>query len=934
VATKLVKYNEKRDFARTPEPAGEEAASGREIFMVQKHAATRLHWDFRLELDGVLLSWAVTRGPSADPDDKRLAVRTEDHPLTYATFEGTIPKGQYGGGTVMLWDRGTWTPHPGKDPVKTLAEGHLHFTLDGERMRGEWIMVRLKPRPKEKQESWLLRKVADSDAGGDLAAEHMTSVASGRTMEEIAAGATPHPGAHATVPLPQGERGSLPSPLEGEGDASVASEGEGSPPAFRAPMLATLTDAPPAGNDWLHEVKFDGYRLLVALGGGKVECWTRNGNVFAPPSLGPLADELLRLPIKSALLDGEVCVLDHHGRPHFSLLKNSLKERSSPLDLFVFDALEVDGEDLTGLPLTDRKARLQALLKPLKPPVHYTDHVRGEGERVLSALCAKDFEGIISKRADSRYLIGKRGPAWLKIKCGHRQEFVIGGWSRSDKGRGFASLLLGYMKDGALIYAGRVGTGFDTAEIARLTERMAAMTLPEAPFAEVPREAKRGATWVRPELVCEVAYTEFTPDNHLRHPSYLGLREDKAAADVVLEVALPAPNTAPPPSPTAPPPPKREEGASPPPQGEVGAKRTEGEWGARHGVTLTNPDRVIFPEAGITKAMLADYYEAVAPLIIAEIADRPLSLVRCPQGRGKQCFFQKHDSGMFSDAVKRVDLHEITSEGAERQPYLYVEDIAGVLSTVQMGALELHIWGAKVPREDLPDRLVFDLDPDEGLGFPAVIEGALDLRARLKVRGLESWPMLSGGKGVHVIVPIAPEHAWDVVKPWTHRFALAAAAERPERYTATLAKKARGGKIFIDYLRNGRGATAIAPYSTRAREGAPVAAPIAWKELAGFTTGAAFGVRDAAALVKRAANNSAASVGAAAATAARHPSGVAASAAGEIAAIATAPRATPARSSSRANSATARVEYSSAQSTAPARNSASAAASSGVGSAA
>ena len=842
---KLARYNAKRDFAATPEPAGVEASSGKNIFMVQKHAATRLHWDFRLELGGVLLSWAVTRGPSANPEDKRLAVRTEDHPLTYATFEGTIPKGQYGGGTVMLWDRGTWTPHPGKDPVKTLEEGHLHFTLDGERMRGEWIMVRLKPRAKEKQESWLLRKVADADAGGDLAAEFMTSVASGRTMEAIASGAPfPLPALRA-VPPPAGGRVAgrrgPPSPEPGEGQRRQP-QGEGTP-AFRAPMLATLTDAPPAGREWLNEVKFDGYRLLVAVGGGRVEAWTRNQNAFAPPSLGPIVAELAKLP-GTALLDGEVCALDHHGRPHFSMLKGSLKEGSEPLDLFLFDVLEVDGEDLTGLPLTERKARLAALLKPLKPPVHYVDHVVGEGEKVLSALCGGGYEGIIAKRADSKYAVGRRGPNWLKIKCGHRQEFVIGGWSRSDKGRGFASLLLGYYEGDKLVYAGRVGTGFDTAEIARLSDRMAAMVLDAPAFAEVPREARRGATWVRPELVCEVAYTEFTPDGHLRHPSYLGLRADKAAGDVVLEQAAPAPSA------LQAPPPKGEEGASPPPLGEVAAKPTEGV--APPGPQLSNPDRVLFPESGITKRMLADYYAAVAPLILPEIANRPLSLVRCPQGRGKHCFFQKHDSGGFSDAVHKIDLHEITSEGDVRQPYLYLDSLEGLTSTVQMGTLELHIWGSHVPTEEKPDRLVFDLDPDEGLGFPAVIEGALDLRARLKAKGLESWPMLSGGKGVHVIVPIVPERDWAAVKAWCHDFARAAAAEQPTRYTATLAKKARAGRIFIDYLRNGRGATAIAPYSTRAREGAPVAAPIGWKELPAFTTGAAFRVKDAAELVKRA----------------------------------------------------------------------------------
>ncbi len=849
MATKLARYNEKRDFAATPEPAGVEASSGRNIFMVQKHAATRLHWDFRLELGGVLLSWAVTRGPSANPDDKRLAVRTEDHPLTYSTFEGTIPKGQYGGGTVMLWDRGTWTPHPGKDPVKTLEEGHLHFTLDGERMKGEWIMIRLKPRPREKQESWLLRKVADARAGIDLAAEYMTSVASGRTMEAIAGGAPvklgakksvpPRPRANAPVPLPR---------YAGEGDATEGSEGEGGraasgrPPAFRAPMLATLTDTPPAGREWVNEVKFDGYRLLVAVGGGRVEAWTRNNNAFAPPSLGPIVAELLKLP-GTALLDGEVCALDHHGRPHFSMLKGSLKEGSEPLDLFLFDILEADGNDLTGLPLTQRKARLAALLKPLKPPVHYVDHVVGEGEKVLGALCSGGYEGIIAKRADSKYAVGKRGPNWLKIKCGHRQEFVIGGWSKSEKGRGFASLLLGYNEGDTLIYAGRVGTGFDMAEIERLSARMAGMVLDAPPFADVPRDARRGAAWVRPELVCEVAFTEFTPDGHLRHPSYLGLREDKAAGEVVLERATPAPSAV----------------RAPPPEGEDrssisggGVERSEPEGVAPHAPKLTNPDRILFPESGITKRMLADYYATVAPLILPEIANRPLSLVRCPQGRGKHCFFQKHDSGGFSDAVHKIDLHEITSEGDVRQPYLYVDSLAGLLSTIQMGTLELHIWGSHVPTEEKPDRLVFDLDPDEGLGFPAVIDGALDLRARLKARGLESWPMLSGGKGVHVIVPIAPEHDWATVKTWCQDFARAAAAEHPDRYTATLAKKARKGRIFIDYLRNGRGVTAIAPYSTRAREGAPVAAPISWKELPALTTGAAFHVGDAVTLVKRA----------------------------------------------------------------------------------
>lgn len=805
-AARLARYNAKRDFAKTPEPAGKVASSGKSLFIVQKHAATRLHWDFRLELDGVLLSWAVTRGPSANPEDKRLAVRTEDHPLSYATFEGTIPKGEYGGGTVMLWDRGTWEPHPGKDPTKTLEEGHLHFTLHGERMRGEWILIRLKPRAGEKGENWLLRKVAGEGEGADLAAEHMTSISSGRTMEDIASG-------KGAANAPPARR-------------TATRKGAEKPPAFRAPMLATLADTPPAGREWLHEVKFDGYRLVVAVGGGKVECGTRNGNVFAPPSLAPLVAELQRLP-GTALLDGEVCVLDHHGRPHFSMLKNSLKEGSAALDLFLFDVLELDGESLSALPLTERKARLRELLAPLKPPIHYTDHVCGEGEKVLAALCGKGFEGIISKRADSRYMPGKRGRTWLKIKCGRRQEFVIGGWSRSEKGRGFASLLLGYWRGDEFVYAGRVGTGFSNADIAELAARMEPLRLGEPAFAAVPREARRGATFVRPELVGEVAYTELTPDGHLRHPSFLGLREDKPAREVVLEQ----------PAHEAPSAPAKAAGkarkAAPP---ELPVK-------------LTNPDRVVFPEIGVTKRALADYYLAVAGLMLAEIGARPLSLVRCPQGRGKQCFFQKHDSGMFPHTVRKVDLAE--KYGAP-EPYMFLDSPEGLIGLVQMGVLEVHIWGSHVATVEQPDRLVFDLDPDEGLGFDAVIAGAQDVRTRLKRLGLESWAMLTGGKGIHIVLPIRPEQDWDAAKAWCAGFARGMAADAPDRYTATLSKRARAGRIFIDYLRNGRGQTAIAPYSTRAREGAPVAAPIAWSELGRLKPGA-FRVTDAALLLKRAA---------------------------------------------------------------------------------
>jgi bifunctional non-homologous end joining protein LigD len=862
MARSLQRYNEKRDFQKTPEPPGEAASSGRNLFIVQRHKATRLHWDFRLELDGVLVSWAVTRGPSADPEDKHLAVRTEDHPLSYATFEGTIPKGEYGGGTVMLWDRGTWESLPGKDPAKTLEEGHLHFTLHGERMRGEWILIRLKPRPKEKQECWLLRKVADEHAGGDLAAAYLTSVTTGRTTEEIAAGAAPVPSpdvADAPSPSPASGRGrnhshaKSPSTAKRDRDRPRSGQEEGTalaaPPSFRAPMLATLADTPPTGTGWLHEVKFDGYRCLVALGGGAVQAWTRNENRFDPPNFAPVAAELARLP-GPALLDGEICALDHHGRPHFSMLKGSLKEGSAALDLFVFDALSIGGEDLTGLPLVDRKERLRAFLKGAKPPVHFTDHVRGEGERVLHALCEGGYEGIISKRCDSKYEVGRRGKAWLKIKCGRRQEFVIGGWTRSDKGRGFASLLLGFYDGDRLIYAGRVGTGFTMAGIHALMARMEPLRIDTPAFADLPREAKRGATFVRPELVGEVAYTEFTPDGHLRHPSFLGLREDKPARDAVLEVPMRVEGALPSPSPAGADmslSPKRERAAGPA-KLERSGDGTPPPAAAPNPVVITHPERVIYPEVGITKGQLADYYWAIADLMLAEIAGRPLSLVRCPQGRAKQCFFQKHDSGMFPGSVHKVLIAE---KGPDKQPYRYIDSADGLMALVQMGVIEFHVWGSHTPEFERPDRVVFDLDPDEDLPFADVAQAALDLRDRFKRMGLASWPMLTGGKGIHVVVPCTPARDWDSVKAWAGGVAKALAAEEPARFVATMAKKARVGRIFVDYLRNGRGATAIAPYSARAREGAPVAAPVDWKELGRLGPGR-YSVEDAAELIERA----------------------------------------------------------------------------------
>ncbi|SEM96257.1 ATP-dependent DNA ligase LigD phosphoesterase module /ATP-dependent DNA ligase LigD polymerase module [Sphingomonas gellani] len=795
----LARYNAKRDFAKTAEPRGDFAPGNGHSFMVQKHDATRLHWDFRLEVDGVLKSWAVTRGPSLDPDEKRLAVRTEDHPLSYATFEGTIPKGQYGGGTVMLWDRGSWAPVPGKS-AKDIEKGHLHFTLDGERMKGEWLLIRLKPRGKEKNENWLLRKIDDAEAGATdlLTEEALTSVSTGRTMQEIADGA-PIPEQPSTKP---------------KAKTGAPRRGKAAPaPAFRPPQLCTLVDAVPSGSQWLHEVKYDGYRALIAVGGtGKgrqARVFTRSGLDWTD-KFATIADAAAALPVGSALIDGEI-VAFKDGRPDFSTLKDAIGSGGA-MTLFAFDLLELDGEELTALPNVARKERLRPLLADADPVIQFAEHVLGSGEQLFDAMCAEGLEGVVSKLADAPYK-GDRSRAWLKTKCIQRQEFVIVGWLPSDKKRGFRSLLLGVNEDGALRYAGKVGTGFDAAMMDALRDRMDALARTK-PTVEAPKAAVRGARWIAPDLVAEVAFAEVTPDGVLRHSSFIGLREDKPANSVVAERAEQVVADAP----------------------------------AIH-VKVSNRDREIFPESTVTKGELADYYAAVAPLMLPWVAERPISLVRCPQGRGKKCFFQKHDAGSFGEHVHQVPVLE--KDGATEN-YLYVSDADGLVACVQMGSIEVHGWGSTVAQLEKPDRLVFDLDPDEDLDFADTRGAAEHLQGLLGDLGLVSFPLLSGGKGVHVVVPLTPEAEWPAVRDFAERFARALEQADPARFVANMAKAKRKGRIFVDYLRNGRGSTAIMPYSARARAGAPVAVPVSWAELRDMRDAHPFCVRDAAKLIERA----------------------------------------------------------------------------------
>ena len=798
----LERYNAKRDFAKTAEPKGEFAPGNGMSFMVQKHDATRLHWDFRLEMDGVLKSWAVTRGPSIDPDEKRLAVRTEDHPLGYATFEGTIPKGEYGGGTVMLWDRGTWTPHPGKDPRKTIEEGHLHFTLHGERMRGDWLMIRLKPRGKEKNENWLLRKINDAEVGATdfLVETALTSVSTGRTMAEIAEGKP----AKKQAPAKAGKAvAKAPAKRKASSTAKL--------PDFREPQLCTLVDSVPTGTNWLHEVKYDGYRALVAVGGGKAKVFTRNGHDWTD-KFQHIADAAAALDVRSALIDGEI-VAFKDGRPDFSTLKDAISA-GGDMTLFAFDLLELDGEDLTSLANVERKERLRPLIPADDDRLHFAEHIVGGGEALFATMCREGYEGVVSKLADALYR-GTRTKGWLKIKCTRRQEFVVVGWTPSDKSRGFRSLLLGVHEDGALRYAGKVGTGFGGETMDMLLERMRPLERVETTV-KAPRAAVRGAHWIAPELVAEIAFTETTPDGVLRHPSFLGLREDKPASQVVVETPAPAPPAA--------------------------------EAPDIH-VSVSSRDRVIFPESNVTKGELADYYAGAAAIMLPWAGHRPISLVRCPQGRGKHCFFQKHDAGSFGDFVHQVPIRE---KDGHDENYLYVDSADGLVACVQMGTIEFHGWGSRVDALERPDRLVIDLDPDEDLGFEVVRKAAEDISNHLAEMGLTSFPLLSGGKGVHVVVPLKPQAEWPAVKDFADRFARAMEANEPDRFVANMSKAKRKGRIFVDYLRNQRGATAIMPYSARARANAPVSAPVTWTELRGLETAARYTVRDLAELIERA----------------------------------------------------------------------------------
>lgn len=838
----LSEYNRRRDFSKTREPKGKAAPArkGKKRFLVQKHDATRLHYDFRLEWGGVLKSWAVTRGPSLNPEDKRLAVRTEDHPMAYGDFEGTIPEKQYGGGTVMLWDTGWWEPD--NDPDEGLQEGKLKFRLHGERMQGGWTLARMRPRPGEKHENWLLIKETDdvaSEDGESLIENNTTSVFTGRTMTEIAAGK-----GEGKRHVWQSEKSTAANVRAGaiakEAPRPKAHKRPGKPPRFQKPQLATLVSEAPDGDAWLNEVKFDGYRLLVAVGGGEARCYTRTGLDWSE-KFHTIADTLAEIDCSSALIDGEAVAVSREGSS-FSALQKALKE-GGDIRFYAFDLLELNGRDIRSKPLIERKEELKALLDAMGPTgtVQYSEHVHGNGAKVFAAMCKSGQEGIIAKLADAPYQ-NRRTRSWLKIKCTKRQEFVIGGYSPSSKkGRAFASLLVGTFEDGQLIYQGRVGTGFDEERMGELADAFAGRRRQTSPFTAVPNEIAREAIWLRPDLVADVDFAEFTHDGHIRQGVFEGLRRDKEAKAVTLE----RPKVAKEPKPAA------GRTADSAKRAPGNARRSPGKTprtaaasdadDAVLGVRITHPERVLFEGQDITKLDLARYYAVVAEKMLPFASDHLLSLMRCPQGGRGQCFYQKHASEGFPAEIRETPVKE---SSGDTENYMYVREAKGLVAAVQMGTLEFHIWGSPVDKIETPDRLVFDLDPDPSVDFSTVKEAALSLRDALADIGLQSVPMVTGGKGVHVIVPLTPRAPWEDAKRFAKAFAQGFADRDPDNFIATMSKAKRKGRIFIDWLRNERGATAIAPYSTRARAGGPVATPISWSELSDLDAANSFHIPD------------------------------------------------------------------------------------------
>jgi bifunctional non-homologous end joining protein LigD len=786
----LTDYHRKRDFDRTPEPRGASANDTGREFVVQKHSARRLHYDLRLELDGVLKSWAVTRGPSLTVGDKRLAVQTEDHPLEYLEFEGNIPKGEYGGGSMIVWDRGRWIPNG--DPQRGLDKGHLEFSLAGRRLKGRWHLVRMRKKPNEKSVPWLLIKADDEFARQpgerEITEAETTSALTGRTNEEVAAEGELRRDHHGRAQVARVRGVVLPD------IAKIKGAKKGLLPTFLPPSLATLADVPPNGPQWVHEIKYDGYRIQARIDGNNIKLLTRN-NLDWTGRFNSIAAALRELRLGSALLDGEIVVEDANGIPSLSNLQADLKEgRQDRLRYHVFDLLYCDGFDLTRASLLDRKDVLEQILRqvPADFPVRFSEHLEQDGRMMFEHAGRLGLEGIVSKRKDLPHRAG-RGDHWFKSKSIAQQEFVILGYVPSTAAGGsVGSLPLGYYDSrGKLLYAGRVGTGWSVAQATSLRKDLDNISGPKPRFGNpLPAGAEKGVRWSAPKLVCEVQYRAWSHDGILLHPVFKGLREDKPAEEIVLERT---------------------------------PQRTKA--GANVGVQLTHPERILWSVPGVTKQGLADFYAEIADWILPYVTGRVLSVLRCPSGTDQKCFFAKHPwAGLNEEVAPRVDV-------GEKEPMVAINDLTGLISLVQAGTVEIHPWGSRVEHLDKPDRLIFDLDPGEDVPWTSVIVAAREVREHLAALKLRSFVKTSGGKGLHVVVPVEPTADWAEAKSFAFSVAKAMAGARPDRYVATVAKRARQGRVYIDYLRNERGSTAVAAYSTRALPQASVSTPLAWDEL-------------------------------------------------------------------------------------------------------
>jgi bifunctional non-homologous end joining protein LigD len=839
----LARYRSVRDFGKTSEPSGhspqERTAHASAVlpFVVQKHAATRLHYDFRLGWNGVLKSWAVTKGPSYFPGDKRLAVEVEDHPLEYGDFEGVIPKGQYGGGTVMLWDRGTWEPHG--DVAEGLKRGNLKFTLHGGKLKGNWVLIRMAGRAGGKDKpNWLLIKEHDAEERGSgdepITEQAPDSAASGRTMEAIA-NARDRVWNSAEARTSDRERPTSPQPTSGSKKAiprlmnDIADAPMEGLPQFIAPQLATLAKSPPAGDSWIHELKLDGYRMQARLlnqrAKATAQLLTRTGLDWTH-RMKSIAAAVAALPAKSAVLDGEVVVLAKDGSSSFAELQGAFQDGAeAQLTYYVFDLLHLDGRNLRALPLVERKSILARLLAGSSSDgvLRLSEHLVGDPSAVFSHACRLGAEGIISKRARARYSSG-RGSSWLKLKCYHEQELVIGGFTLpSNRTRGVGALLLGYYRGGKLTYAGRSGTGFTQKTHRMMRDRLDKLVRKDSPFDTIPASAGRGAHWVRPELVAQISFATWTADNLVRQAAFKGLREDKPAKTVRREVALGAEEK------------KRDvkADASVALQSKsIAARRVSAAASGSNEslpIRLTHPGKVLDTESRLTKDALAHYYLEVATYMLPYIEGRPLTLVRCIDGTGKSCFYQKHNNATLPADIGGIDI--IDKKTGVAETYITLSTPKALVELAQLGVLELHSWGSRNAAVDKPDRLVIDLDPDPAIDWKTLAATAAEVRERLKKLSLESFLKATGGNGLHVVAPIRPTSSWPAVKEFAHNLVLDMETDAPDLLLTRMTKAARKGKIYLDYLRNERGATSIAPYSPRARAGVPVALPLRWEEL-------------------------------------------------------------------------------------------------------